>query len=172
VASLQRVRILEGIDLIASHSRSFDRGAQIELPGHIEGLVAHKRAARTHRAQDRLHHAAPSAQALFLRAAEHGVHMGVLTRGLLALLDSHGADALEAAIGAALREDAAHLGAVRHFIDQHAHARGEPPPLALVLPERLRTLSVRSHPLSDYDHLSEDNPDEHPDTERPTDPEA
>jgi transposase len=172
VASLEEVRILDGVHLITFHPRSFDRGAQIELPAHIEGLVAHKRAARTHRAQERLHHAAPSAQALFLRAAERGVHMGVLTRGLIALLDSHGADALEAAIGAALSEDAAHLGAVRHFIDQHAHERGEPPPLALVLPERLRTLSVRPHPLSDYDHLTEESDDEHSDTEQRADPEA
>jgi len=172
VASLKRVRILDGLNLIAAHPRSFDRGAQIEEPAHIEALAGHKRAARTHRAQDRLHHAAPSAQALFLCAARRGVHMGVLTRGLTALLDSHGPDALEAAIAAALNEDAVHLGAVRHFIDQHAHARGEPPPLALALPERVRTLRVRPHPLSDYDHLSEENPDEHLDTEQPTDPDA
>jgi hypothetical protein len=36
--------------------------------------------------------------------------VGVLTRGLFALLESHGAAALEAAIAAALAEDAAHLG--------------------------------------------------------------
>ena len=95
----------------------------------------HKRAARAHRAQDRLHHAAPSAQALFLRAAERGAHLGVLTRGLLQLLASHGAAALEAAIAAALAEDAAHLGAVRHFIDHHAHARGQRPPIAVALPD-------------------------------------
>ena len=118
LATLDTVRILDGLELIATHLRSFDRGAQIEQPGHVEALVAHKRAARAHRAQDRLHHAAPSAKALFLRAAQRGAHLGVLTRGLLALLDSHGASALEAAIAAALAEDAAHLGAVRHFIDQ------------------------------------------------------
>jgi hypothetical protein len=172
VASLQRVRILEGIDLLASHPRSFDRGAQIELPAHVEALVAHTRAARPHRAQDPKHHAAPSAQAPFLRAASRGVHMGVHTRGWLMQLDRHGADAREAAIGAALTEDAAHLGAVRHFIDQHAHARGEPPPITLVLPERLRTLRVRPHPLSDYDLLTEEHDDEQPDTEQSTDPET
>jgi transposase len=172
LATLQRVRILEGTSLIASHPRSFDRAAQIEEPTHIEALVRHKRAARTHRAQDRLHHAAPSAQALFLRAAERGIHLGVLTRGLIALLDSHGADALEVAIGAALTEDAAHLGAVRHFIDQHARARNEPPPIALVLPERLRTLSVRPHPLSDYDRLTQERADEPIDTEHHGDPDA
>ena len=37
---------------------------------------------------------------------ENGVHLGVLTRGLLQLLDSHGADALAQAIDAALGENA------------------------------------------------------------------
>ena len=135
LAGLDTVRILDGVELIATHARSFDRGAQIEDPAHVEALVAHKSAARTHRAQDRLHHAAPSAKPLFLRAAERGAHLGVLTRGLLVLLDTHGAHALEAAIAAALAEDAAHLGAVRHFIDRHAHARGQRPPIAVALPE-------------------------------------
>ena len=47
-----------------------------------------------------------------------GALLGVLTHGLLQLLDSHGAQALEAAIGSALAKDA-----VRHFIDAYAHAR-------------------------------------------------
>ena len=93
---------------------------------------------------------------MFLRAAERGAHLGVLTRGLLQLLDSHGAQRLEAAIAAALAEDAAHLGAVRHFIDAHAHARGQRPPIAVSLPKdpRLQPLSVRAQPLSDYEQLA------------------
>jgi len=168
-ASLDAVRILDGHELIASHPRSFDRGAQIEDPRHLQALVDHKRAARAHRAQDRLHHAAPSAQALFLRAASRGAHLGVLTRGLLQLLESHGAAALEAAIVAALAEDAAHLAAVRHFIDAHAHAAGLRPPIAVSLPNdpRLKQLSVRPQPLSDYDRLSRESPDERTDDEDP-----
>lgn len=156
LATLDTVRILDGQELIATHPRSFDRGQQVEVRAHLEALAAHKHAARAHRAQDRLHHAAPNAKSLFLRAAERGAHLGVLTRGLLALLDTHGAAALEAAIAAALAEDAAHLGAVRHFIDQHAQARGQPPPLAVSLPAdpRVTRLSVRPHPLSDYQQLT------------------
>jgi len=161
LATLDSERIFDGLELIATHVRSFDRDAQIEQPDHVEALVAHKRAARTHRAQDRLHRAAPSAKALFLRAAERGAHLGVLTRGLLALLDSHGTQALEAAIAAALAEDAAHLGAVRHFIDQRAHARGQPPPIAVVLPKdpRLHALSAPASALSDYEQLIAENPE-------------
>jgi transposase len=162
LATLDTVRILDGHEVIATHARSFDRGAQVEQANHIEALVAHKRAARAHRAQDRLHHAAPSAKPLLLRAAARGAHLGVLTRGLLKLLDTHGAQALEAAIGCALAEDAAHLGAVRHFIDAHAHARGQRPPIALSLPNdaRLQNLSVRAQPLTDYDRLTKDRTDE------------
>jgi transposase len=167
LATLDTVRILDGLEVIATHVRSFDRGAQIEEPSHVEALVAHKRAARAHRAQDRLHHAAPSAKPLFLSAAERGAHLGVLTRGLLQLLDSHGASALEAAIAAALTEDAAHLGAVRHFIDQHAHARGQPPPIAVALPKdpRLHALSVRPQALSDYEQLATESTDERTDND-------
>jgi len=162
LATLDTVRILDGPEVIAVHPRSFDRGAQIEQPGHIEALVAYKRAAGVHRAQDRLQHAAPSAKPLFLLAAERGAHLGVLTRGLLQLLDSHGAQALEAAIGCALAEDTAHLGAVRHFIDAHAHARGQRPPMAVSLPNdpRLQNLSVRAQPLTDYDRLTKDCTDD------------
>lgn len=162
LATPDSVRILDGLELIATHPRSFDRGAQVEEPAHIAELLAHKRAARAHRAQDRLHHAAPSATALFLRAAERGVHMGVLTRGLMQLLDTHGAQALEAAIARALAEDSAHLGAVRHFIDAQAHARGQRPPIAVSLPNdpRLEHLSVRTQPLSDYEQLTKHCTDE------------
>jgi transposase len=164
LATLETVRILDGPAVIATHVRSFDRGAQVELSPHVEALVAHKRAARAHRAQDRLHHAAPSAKPLFLRAAKRGAHLGSLTRGLLQLLDSHGPTALEAAIVAALTEDAVHLAAVRHFIDQHAHARGQAPPIAVVLPRdpRLQTLSVRAQALSDYEQLTTESTDERP----------
>ena len=95
--------------------------------------------------------------------------MGVLTRGLSQLLDTHGAQALEAAIAAALAEDAAHLGAVRHFIDSHAHARGQRPPIAVSLPKdpRLQDLSVRAQPLSDYEQLTKDSTDERTDNDEP-----
>jgi hypothetical protein len=162
LATLDTVRILDGSAVLAIHRRTFHRGAQIEIKAHLEALVTHKRAARAHRAQDRLHHAAPSAKLLFLRAAERGAHLGVLTRGLLALLDTHGGSALEAAIAATLAEDAAHLGAVRHFIDQHAHARGQAPPIAVVLPKdpRLHAISVRPQALSDYEKLTTESTDE------------
>jgi transposase len=156
LATLQSVRIVDGAEVIAVHARSFDRGAQIEDAAHIQALVDHKRAGRAHRAIDRLHHAVPSAARFFKLAAQRGVHLGSLTRGLIDLLDTHGAAALEAAMVAALAEDAAHLGAVRHFIDLQRAQRAARPPLAVTLPAdpRVRALSVRPHQLTDYEQLA------------------
>ncbi len=158
-ASLETVRILDAGTVLATHRRSFDRGQQVEDPAHIEELERHKRLARTHRATDRLHHAAPSSKALFVAAAERNHHLGVLARGLIALLNAHGPLALERAITAALQSDAAYLGGVRHFIDQHRKQSDKPPPLPLDLPDdpRLRTLSVRPHDLADYDRLNDES---------------
>ena len=154
LATLERVRVVEGSQIVADHPRSFDRGQQIEDPTHLAALVAHKRAGRAHRALDRLHHAAPGSKGLFQLAAERGVALGVLTRGLLQILDTHGAEALAQAIDAALAEGAAHLGAVRHFIDAHLAARGAPPPIAVSLPNDPRVhVTVRAHDLREYEQL-------------------
>jgi transposase len=161
-ATVDAVRILDGDVVIAAHRRSFDRGEQVEDLPHIQDLVDSKRAARGHRAMDRLHHAAPSGAAFFAAAALRGVHFGALTRGLTDLLDTHGAAALEAALSAALAEDAAHLAAVRHFVDQHRARRGARPPIPVHLPDdpRVRALSVRPHNLADYERLTAKEPHE------------
>jgi hypothetical protein len=163
LAGVDSVRVVDGATVLAVHRRSFDRGAQIEERVHIEALAEYKRAGRAHRAIDRLHHAAPSAGEFFALAAARGVHLAVLTRGLVELLQTHGADALENALVAALREDTAHLGAVRHFIDLHRARRGQPPPIPVALPAdpRVRALTVRAHPLADYEQLTREEPDEH-----------
>ena len=170
-ATLETVRILDAGVVLATHRRSFDRGQQIEDPAHVEALERKKRLARTHRATDRLHHAAPSAKALFATAAERNHHLGVLARGLIELLNAYGPVALERAIAAALQSDAAHLGGVRHFIDQQRQLSDKPPPLALALPDdpRLRTLSVRPHDLADYDRLDGESDDEHRDDDNEQD---
>lgn len=157
-ACLNTVRVLNADTVVATHPRSFDRGQQIEDPDHIKTLLAYKRQGREHRAKDRLHYAAPSAKTLFLAAAERRQHLGVLTRGLIALLDTHGASALEHAIATALEQDTPHLAAVRHLIDQQRHQSGRPPPLPITLPNdpRLRELNVKPHDLTDYDQLDDE----------------
>jgi transposase len=163
LATLHTVRIVDAGTIIAEHPRSFERGQQIENPAHIQALTDYKRAARQHRATDRLHHAAPSAQALFECTAVRGAQLGVLTRGLIALLDSHGASALESAIVKALDTPAPHLGTVRQLLDLERQRQNQPPALPIILPDdpRIRDLRVRAHSLADYQQLIGD--DDHED---------
>jgi hypothetical protein len=155
LATLQTVRIADGNEILATHSRSWDRDRQIEDPAHVQALVEEKRQARIPRGMDRLYHAAPTSQKLFIEIAQRGGNLGSVTCGLLRLLDAYGSTDLESAIGEALERDVPHLGAVRQILDRKRHDRGEPPPVPVALPDdpRLRDLVVRPHPLADYENL-------------------
>ena len=162
LADEHRVRILDGAQELASHARSWDRGKQIERPVHIESLVDHKRAARAHRACDRLAQAAP-ASALFLqRAAERGDGLRATTSALTGLLDRYGARALQAALAEALQRGVPHPNAVRLALERAREAAGTPPPVALVLPEHVarRDAPVRAHDLASYDRTENDDDDD------------
>ncbi len=160
VASPRQVRILDAAEIIAEHPRSYDKAAQIEQPAHLEALTAVKRQARHHRAQDRLAQAAPSSTRLLSAAAERGQPLGAIATALLDLLEQYGAAELEAAIDEALQQDVPHPNAVRLSLQRRREQRGQPPPLALNLPEdpRVRNIVVRPHALEDYDGLQPASP--------------
>jgi transposase len=151
--------------ILATHVRTWDRDQQIEQASHIEALVEHKRAAKEHRAIDRLHAALPHSRTLLVAIAERGGNLGSATWALSKLLDTERADHLDAAVEQAMARGTPHLGAVRHLLDRARKDRGEPPAVEPHLPRdpRLEGLVVRPHPLSTYDRLqrmSEDDDDE------------
>jgi transposase len=150
------VRVLDGHEEIARHDRCWSRGEQIEDQAHIQALVARKREAREGRGLDRLAHAAPSSRLLFRALAERGQNLGAATNGLLRLLDSHGAESLEAAVSEVLQAETPHLSAIHQALDRRSHERGQPPPVPVDLPDdpRVRGLVVHPHALSTYDHLA------------------
>src|SRR4051794_14982580 len=157
LAGPQEVRIVDGGQLLACHRRSYDKGAQVEQADPLQALVAEKRAARQHRATDRLAQAAPASQDLLRRAAERGTPLGGIAAALLQLLDRHGAAALQAAIREALERDVPHPNAVRLALDRQREAHGTPPPVAIVLPASVqaRDRPVQPHPLATYDRLKD-----------------
>lgn len=160
-ASLDTVRILDGTDAIATHQRSWDRGAQIEDPAHIKPLIELKRRAGEHRGLDRLRAAAPSAMHLITLAAERGGNLGSITFRLLGLLDQVGATELDAAIATAVEQDVPTVGAVRQLLDRRLADRGLPPPVSARVStnQRAANVTVTNHPLSSYDHILGDDHD-------------
>ena len=154
-ADLDRVRVLLGTEVLATHLRSYDRGAQIEDPAHIATLIDRKRQARQHRGANRLTHAVPNSDALLLRAAARGQHLGAMTRELLVLLDHYGAAELHSAIDTALQRDVPHQNAVRLALEQQRDAQ-RPPPIGIDLPAHVKTKDtlIQPHKLEHYDQLT------------------
>lgn len=154
LADIDTVRIIDGNEVIASHQRSWDRAQQLEVPEHLERLVAEKKRARQHRGLDRLAKAVPNSQSFLRCLAERGENLGSNTSRLLQLLDSAGAEALEDALIEVLERDAVHIGAVRQVLDRRRSERGLPPPVAVPLaPGEHRDLVITPHALSTYDSL-------------------
>jgi len=155
MATPTQVRLLDGAEVVATHTRSYDKGQQIEDPAHIAALTAVKRQARFHRGQDRLAQAAPGSRDLLVRAAERGDNLGSITAALLRLLDEYGATELEAGIQEALQREVPHPNAVRLSLERRREQRDQPPPLAIPLPDKaqVRNLVVRPHDLTGYDQL-------------------
>ena len=160
LADLEVVRILDGQDVVAQHTRSWDRGQQIEDPTHLQRLVEEKRAARKHRGMDRLTHAVPNAEAFLRILADRGGNLGSATQALLRVLDTSSAAELEEAFVEALERDAIHVGAIRQILDRRRASRGLPPPVAIPLAKGpIANLIVKPHALSTYDTLKEQHDD-------------
>lgn len=162
-ATPERVRILDGTAVIAEHPRSYDRGAQVEDPAHINTLVAYKRRAREHRGANRLTHAVPASQAFLVRAAARGSNLGSLTLGLLRLLDRYGATELQAAIEETLESGAPHPHSVRLALERRREARQAPPPITIRFPDYVREKDAvvwQPHRLDRYDALMEADHDD------------
>ncbi len=83
VASLERVRIFDGVELMVDHESSWDRRQLVENPAHIAALEEAKRRASEHRGPDRLYRSAPSSRALFQALAQQGKNLGGATITLI-----------------------------------------------------------------------------------------
>jgi hypothetical protein len=159
LATPTKVRLLDGNQVVATHTRTYDKGQRVEDPAHIEDLVAMKKKAREHRAIDRLRHQAPNTRELLCHLAEQGHNLGSMTVALTRLLDAYGAQALDEAIAEAIEKGSPHPHSVRHILDRKHRERGLPPPLPVTTGLRA-DLSVKPHNLDSYDRLQEDNDDE------------
>ncbi len=157
LADPHELRIVDGAQILARHRRSYDKGAQIEDPAHIQALVDRKHAARQHRATNHLAQAAPASVDLLVRAAERGANLGAITVGLQRLHERYGAAELQAAILEALARDVPHPNAVRLALERRREQRGEAPPIAITMPEHVqaRDVPVQPHDLDSYDRLKD-----------------
>ncbi|HEX9294932.1 MAG TPA: IS21 family transposase [Polyangiaceae bacterium] len=156
VASDTHIRILDGDQEIARHSRSWERGQQVESELHLEGLAEEKRRAREHRGRNRLMATCASAEPFLQKVAVHGGHLGGTTTRLLHLLAQYGPSELEAALAETCRRGAFAAQSVAHVLDQRRRAKNVKVTVPPVLPNdpRVRDLVVAPRSLGAYDVLA------------------
>jgi hypothetical protein len=157
VADPERVRILDGSEVVASHTRSYAKGEQIEDAAHIAKLVEQKGQAHAQRGMSRLTQAVPASAELLARAAERGEGMGGITSSLLRLVDRYGAAEVQTATLTALARGVPHPHAVRLALEVQREARNQPPPVAVCMPKHVadRDTVVKPHQLNSYDQLTD-----------------
>jgi transposase len=155
LATPETVKVLNGIEEVARHARSFGKGCQIEESRHVDELADFKESGRKHRAIDQLRHAAPAAQKLLKEAAERGHNLGRLTQQLTHLLDLYGPVELEVAINLAMEADSPHASAVEQALEKRRSDRNLPPPVLLQFAghDQINRMTVVPRSLDIYDSL-------------------
>jgi transposase len=154
-ATLERVYITNGHELIATHSRVFGKGETVENKEHEKDLVGFKKKAKKGRAMDRIRNVVPSSEAYYMHAAERGHNLGRLTQLLTRLLDLYGAVEMEAAIAETIESGVFHSATIQHILERNRRSRGLAPPVALQFSQRkLAELTVIPGSLEQYDNLA------------------
>lgn len=163
-ASDTEVRLLDGDKIVARHVRSYDRGAQIEEPAHVEGLLTEKRRALPARRREALVTLIPAAGRLLEMLVERGENLHGHLRRLYDLVELYGTAVVEPAISRAIEHGTPGSESVAHIIHRSDKRRKLPPALPVQLPDRpgVKDLVVTSHRLDQYDRLQSQKPEENP----------
>jgi len=153
VASEKQVRIMDGMDVVATHERSYDKGERVEQRGHLESLRDSKAKAASYTPNDRLKRSAPQSTAFLEELASRGRNIGSAVAQLLKLLDQFNGRALNSAIQTAMERGTPDPSAVKLILEATERQKGQLPRVEIELPDdpRVREASVRPHSLADYD---------------------
>ena len=151
-ATSSRIRVVDGLEVIADHPRSYSRGEVIEQADHINALRERKRQSRKNAGLDRLAKASPRTKELFEIHADRSMNIGSLTARLLNVLDTYGTRDFDAAVKEALEHEVYHVHGIAQILDRMRRRRGQSPPIPIKLSdEKLGSLQVKPHEPSSYD---------------------
>jgi hypothetical protein len=149
VASDTDVRLLDGDEVVAIHTRSWGRKPVVEEPDRRARILEHKRGARDLKGRDRLRSQIPRIDELFERWLDLGKNMGSMTARALRLLDFYGAEALASAVLQCIKRGTHDLGALSLACEQR---RTRPlPQLPVALADHVPERDVVPHDLGGYD---------------------
>mgnify|MGYP005854686001 CR=1 FL=1 len=147
----EKVRVLDGAHVLATHALHHGRNATVEDPVHRAALIEQRTAAREHKGRDRLLHAAPGARKLLQLLLDEHHNMGLCTAQMLRLLDDHGAPIFAAAVQRVLDGGVPGMPALRHACEQLRREAMPHMPVAPTFAPHVRDKLVQQMDLGDYD---------------------
>ena len=151
-ATLKKVTIIDGNEVVATHERSYDKAKQIESAEHIEALIKQKKQASKHRGQDRLTITIDCANEFLQLAATMGYSLTSTTKQLINLLDDYGATLLEEAMNQALIKKVPHPNAVRIALQKISDEKNKVPLIKINHTDKIvNEVVVKTHALNNYD---------------------
>ena len=151
-ASFNLVRILDGTDVIAEHSRSQGKGEQIEQQSHIDALRDSKYQASQHHTQQRLTKASSLTTDLLQGAIARGHVLRRTLRDLNALLNTYGRAEYHLAVEEALNNQSPTADSVHQVLVRRRDEQGRQPAIAIPVPDSARHM-VKPQQLNTYDTL-------------------
>lgn len=155
-ATLQEVRLMDGINVVSRHVRTFDKGKLVECPEHVAALLKEKTSvARKGSAITRILNVSPSSNEYLKLAASRGCNMGRLTQSLSYLLEMYGSAELEEVLAEVVRTQTVHSQAISNALERRRQQRGLPPAVHLqfLKDRRIDEVTVRPKSLASYDKL-------------------
>ncbi len=151
VADDRTVRIADGMETVAEHTRSWGKKQVIEKPEHRTALVAERKAAAQLKGRDRLRAVAPAFDRIVERWAVAGGSLAIRVTRAIKLLDLYGDHVFAEAVDDVVARGLADLGVLAMACEQRRKQRRRAVPVELVLPAGVDDLDVIPHDLERYD---------------------
>ena len=165
------VRVVHDGEIVASHTRCWDRRRAIEAPEHIAELVRRRPGAQAPKRRDRIAALCPEARMYLQQVARRRVNLDNEVRKLERLVLAYGESEIATAIATALAHRTFGAHYVRAHADQARFARGlgEPPEPIVTGNTAADSLTVTPHDLETYDALLQTPEEDLKDRQEPED---
>ncbi len=147
----ERVCIYHDHQLIARHTRSYDRYQDIEDPDHPQALLAQRRNAREQRLLMRFLALSPKAQAYYEGLEQRRLNPRHHVRKIVALAEIYGEDVLARAIEDGLAFHAFSCEYITNLLEMRNRKLPEPGALTLTRNQDLLDLEIEPPDLSAYE---------------------
>jgi transposase len=151
VASDTLVRLVDGAEEVARHTRSWGRHQLLELPEHRAALLAEKKKAKDLKGRDRLRAEVPDVDALLVRWADAGRPLGFMVSFAIKLLDAYGTSLLRDVVADMLARGVHDRGAMAILCEQRRKRLRGPAPSLIQLGAHVVERDVIPHDLGGYD---------------------